>query len=171
MMSNYGYHYEQAFEDFLLLRNMQYVPINQTRKALFADVKIKSFDYIIYPKNKPNILIDLKGRKCSCSAFLRNRTGPSWLPREDIEDLKKWETIFGPDHLAVYVFAYWLHDAPALIADYQVHHYNHQNYSFLTAELEHYIQHMKPRSQRWNTVFVPSKPFTQLTRPFNLFIK
>lgn len=170
-MSNRGYHYEQAFEDYLQRRRISYVPISQVRKAQFADVKIKSFDYIIYPNHKTPILADLKGRKFSCRAFQQNRSGPSWLPREDVEDLKKWEEIFGAGHLAMFVFAYWLHDSPHRLDHPQVHCHEERNYAFVAAELEPYLLHMKRRSPSWKTVYVPSKRFAVFARPFGSFIR
>ncbi|MGH7178905.1 MAG: HYExAFE family protein, partial [Tepidisphaeraceae bacterium] len=44
-------HYEAAFEAFLRQRGIPYVAVDEAKKALFADAKLKSFDFVVYSKN------------------------------------------------------------------------------------------------------------------------
>src|SRR2546423_987338 len=68
-MADRTVHYEAAFEAFLRERGIPYVAVDEAKKALFANAKLKSFDFVVYSKNGPNLLVDVKGRQC------RDRTG------------------------------------------------------------------------------------------------
>src|SRR5690606_16583330 len=97
-------HYEAAFEAFLRRRGIPYVAVDEAKKALFADAKLKSFDFVVYSKNGPNLLVDVKGRK------LRDPQGRSgfetWSPEQDVNDLTEWEQVFGPGFMAMLSFVY-----------------------------------------------------------------
>src|SRR5207244_13615377 len=56
-------HYEAAFEAFLREKGIPCVAVDEAKKALFANAKLKSFDFVVYSKNGPNLLIDVKGRQ------------------------------------------------------------------------------------------------------------
>ena len=55
---------------FFAIAAFPYVAVDEAKKALFANAQLKSFDFVVYSKNGPNLLVDVKGRKC------RNRTDP-----------------------------------------------------------------------------------------------
>ena len=50
---------------------LAFLPVLVFEGALFADAKLKSFDFVVYSKNGPNLLVDVKGRS------LRNRASRS----------------------------------------------------------------------------------------------
>ncbi len=58
-------HYEAAFEAFLRDRRVPYVAVDEAKKALFADARLKSFDFVVYSKNASNLLVDVKGRRAA----------------------------------------------------------------------------------------------------------
>ena len=62
-MADRTVHYEAAFEAFLRDRGIPYVAVDEAKKALFSTAKLKSFDFVVYSKNGPNLLIDVKGRQ------------------------------------------------------------------------------------------------------------
>src|SRR5438105_12741405 len=99
-------HYEAAFEAFLRHKGVPYVAVDEAKKALFANAKLKSFDFVVYSKNGPNLLVDVKGRSC------RNRAARSgfetWATEQDINDLMQWEQVFGEGFRAVLSFMYWI---------------------------------------------------------------
>ena len=109
-MPNSGTHYERAFEDYLTQRRIRHLALDQARKAIFAGVHLKSFDFIVYRPTRPSLLVDVKGRKTPWRSFRRHGFGPTWATQDDVNDLTAWEQVFGPDHLATLVFAYWLFD-------------------------------------------------------------
>ena len=99
-------HYEAAFEDFLRRKGLPYIAVDEAKKALFAGAKLKSFDFVVYSKSGPNLLIDVKGRQ------VRDRTGrkgfETWTTQRDVEDLQQWEQVFGDGFKAVLTFVYWI---------------------------------------------------------------
>ena len=73
--------YEAAFEAMLRARGIPYVPIDEAKRALFSSAKLKSFDFVVYSKTGPNLLVDVKGRQ------LRDRSkalGAALLLRQEI---------------------------------------------------------------------------------------
>src|SRR4051795_4810999 len=112
-MADRNVHYEAAFEAFLRGKGIPYVAVDEAKRALFANAKLKSFDFVVYPQKKPRLLIDVKGRS------LRNRTKRSgfetWATEADVKDLLQWEQVFGDGFTAVFGFVYWV-DPPPLLA-------------------------------------------------------
>src|SRR3989440_8695277 len=105
-MADRNVHYEAAFEAYLRHRGIPYVAVDEAKKALFANAKLKSFDFVVYSKKGPNLLIDVKGRSC------RNRSARSgfetWTTERDVSDLLQWEQVFGEGFRAVLTFVYWI---------------------------------------------------------------
>src|SRR3712207_113081 len=106
-------HYEAAFEAFLRERGIPYVAVDEAKKALFANAKLKSFDFVVYSPNGPNLLIDVKGRQHRTSSAGRSsRSGfETWTTEQDVADLTQWEQVFGEGFKAILSFVYWI-DAP-----------------------------------------------------------
>jgi len=194
-MPNCGTHYEQAFEAALIERQIPYVAVDQAQKALFAGEQLKSFDFIVYPTQGRKILADVKGRKLSWRSWARNRFDQTWATADDVESLRSWEQAFGRDYLAVFVFAYWIFDAPSPSPDNSrpqgpdecrrqladtpsdrsdlmaLDHCGQRDYVFWAVELSAYQRHMRLRSQSWGTVHVPLRWFAELAVPFNQFVR
>lgn len=191
-MPRRGTHYERAFEAYLQQRHIPYVAVDQAKKAVFAGAKIKSFDFILYPRQGPKILADVKGRKVASCSFLRGRGAETWTTRDDVTGLMAWEEVFGSDHLAAFIFAYWLTDKeppqssndtdepmipsrpqpesipPGLFDDF--FRYQDRDYAFWVMELSGYRLRMKQRSPKWETVYVPRKSFQEFAQPFAEFV-
>ena len=170
-MSKRNTHYERAFEDLLQQRGIPYVAVDQAQKAVFSGASIKSFDFIVYPNRGPKILADVKGRKCPWRQFQRGRWGETWITKDDLDGLHRWEEVFGPDYLAAFVFAYWLFDGdlPAQ-TNGAVHRFAQRDYAFVVAELTAYHLRSRCRSPRWHTVYVPAAKFGDLAQPLDLFL-
>src|SRR5687767_2776059 len=101
-MADRSVHYEAAFEEFLRLRGIPYVAVDEAKKALFANAKLKSFDFVVYSKTGPNLLIDVKGRQQrSSNGSPARRTFESWTTERDVEDLRQWEQVFGEGFKAI----------------------------------------------------------------------
>ena len=185
-MPRRGTHYERAFEQYLQQRRIPYVAVDQAQKAVFAGARIKSFDFILYPAHRPNILADVKGRKVAGGSFLRGHGAETWTTRDDVTGLGAWEEVFGEDYLAAFIFAYWLTEKePSPLADADptgsgqtlqaglfddVFRYENRDYVFWVMELSGYRRRMKRRSAKWETVYVPRKSFREFSQPFREFI-
>ncbi|KPK75203.1 MAG: hypothetical protein AMJ79_12240 [Phycisphaerae bacterium SM23_30] len=175
-MSRAGTHYERAFEDYLRGRGTPYVGVDQAKKAVFSGVRIKSFDFIIYPRQGRKILADVKGRRFSYLSYQQGRWGESWTTRADVAGLSRWEEVFGGDYRGVFIFAYWLWgkteggggEQPALFDN--VYQFEERDYAFVAADLSIYRCRMRPRSVSWKTVYVPTRQFRQMVRPIEEII-
>lgn len=159
-------HYEAAFEDFLRSRQAQYVAVSETHRALFAGVKVKSFDFLVAGRGGGTLIVDIKGRRApgDGSAGLQN-----WVTRDDVDGLQRWEEVFGTGFAALLLFAYWLSEPPAEPGP-EVHVYEGACYRFLGVRLADYAAGMRERSPKWGTVNVPSGFFREISRPASEFL-
>jgi hypothetical protein len=106
-MADRSIHYEAAFEAFLRSRGIPYVAVDEAKKALFADAKLKSFDFVVYSKNGPNLLIDVKGRSArDRSATAGKRSFQTWTTERDVDDLMQWEQVFGDGFKGMLAFVF-----------------------------------------------------------------
>src|SRR5687768_11699519 len=141
-MADRTIHYEAAFEAFLRDRGIPYVAVDEAKKALFSNAKLKSFDFVVYSKNGPNLLIDVKGRQ------VRDRTGrkgfETWTTQRDVEDLQQWEQVFGDGFKAVLSFVYWID--PPLAPEPGMFEHRDRWYILMGIDLAEYRNAMRRRS-------------------------
>jgi hypothetical protein len=156
-------HYEAAFEGYLRDRGIPYVAIDEAKRALFANAKLKSFDFVVYSKAGPNLLVDVKGRSC------RNKAGRSgfetWSTEQDVTDLQQWEQVFGDGFKAVLMFVYWVD--PPLAPEGGMFEFRGKWYLMMGVDLAEYRNHMRRRSAKWETVSLPAEGFRNLARPID----
>jgi hypothetical protein len=154
-------HYEAAFESFLRERGIPCVAVDEAKKALFANARLKSFDFVVYSKKGPNLLIDVKGRQ------LRNRAAvkgfETWSTEQDVTDLLQWQQVFGEGYLALLTFVYWID--PPLDPQPGMYAYRGRWYLLMGIDLLEYRNHMRRRSAKWETVSLPAEDFRSLARP------
>lgn len=162
-MADRKVHYEAAFEAYLRHRGIPYVAVDEAKRALFATEKLKSFDFVVYSKNGPNLLVDVKGRSCRDRA---KRSGfESWSTEQDVTDLTQWTQVFGDGFRGVLIFAYWV-DTP-LLPDPSIFEFRDRSYLLMGIDLNEYRNHMRRRSPKWATVALPAEAFRQLARPID----
>src|SRR5438309_11223897 len=107
-MADRNVHYEAAFEAYLRHRGIPYVAVDEAKKALFSNAKLKSFDFVVYSKNGPNLLVDVKGRQMNTP---KAKSFQTWTTERDVEDLIQWQQVFGEGFKALLSFIYWI-EAP-----------------------------------------------------------
>ncbi len=165
-MADRTVHYEAAFEGYLRHRGIPYVAVDEAKRALFATAKLKSFDFVVYSKTGPNLLIDVKGRSC------RNRTARSgfetWSAEQDVIDLQQWEQVFGDGFKAVLMFVYWI-ELP-LTPEPGMFEFRNRWYLLTGVDLAEYRNHMRRRSAKWATVSLPASAFRDLAKPIDAWL-
>ena len=165
-MADRTVHYEAAFEAFLRDRGIPYVAVDEAKKALFANARLKSFDFVVYSKKGPNLLIDVKGRSC------RNRTVragfETWATEQGVNDLMQWEQVFGEGFKAVLMFIYWIE--PPLNAGEGMFQHRDRWYMVMGIDLAEYRSRMRRRSAKWETVCLPAQEFRTLARPLENWV-
>jgi len=157
-------HYEAAFENYLRVKGWPYIAVDETKKAIFADVSLKSFDFVVYSSAGPNLLADVKGRKFPDTSRRRRgniRAWENWITREDVAGLRQWQEVFGEGFLAVLVFVYWLQGPPQQAPFEDVHLFRRKHYAFMAMPLTQYVTAARPRSARWRTIAMPGKDFAE----------
>jgi hypothetical protein len=165
-MADRNIHYEAAFEAFLRDKGIPYVAVDEAKKALFANAKLKSFDFVVYSKNGPNLLIDVKGRQQRDASSKRNFE--SWTTERDVTDLLQWEQVFGEGFRAVLAFVYWI-DEP-LAPEPGMYSHRDRWYLLMGVDLNEYRTHMRRRSPKWETVSLRAEDFRQLARPLESWL-
>ena len=165
-MADRTVHYEAAFEAFLRERAIPYVAVDEAKKALFANAKLKSFDFVVYSKNGPNLLVDVKGRQARAGGS--RRSFETWASERDVTDLMEWERVFGDGFKAVLTFIYWI-DAP-LTPGPGMFTFRERWYLLMGIDLAEYRNHMRRRSPKWETVCLSADDFRQLARPIESWL-
>jgi len=169
-MADRSVHYEAAFEAYLREKGIPYVAVDEAKKALFSDAKLKSFDFVVYSKNGPNLLIDVKGRSMRASAGGKSAGSSfqTWATQQDVDDLIQWQQVFGDGFKAVLLFIYWID--PPLIPEPNMFAHGDRWYVLLGVDLESYRTHMRQRSPKWETVALPAEDFRSLARPMDTWL-
>lgn len=165
-MADRNNHYEAAFEAYLRRHGVPYVAVDEARRALFAEVRLKSLDFIVYSRQGRNLLVDVKGRRFPSGGGRRRRLWENWATAEDVESLGRWEEVFGNDFHAVFAFAYNIvEDRYRDLFDDRFEDRKGRHYGFTAILLENYRDNMKTRSRGWDTVSLPSRIFREHLRP------
>jgi hypothetical protein len=167
-MAQRRFHYELAFEHYLRANKIPYVAVDEAKRALAGgprSLSLKSFDFVVYSKSTPNLLVDVKGRKHAVKTNGSARSLQNWVTEEDVESMLEWEKVFGHGFLGAFAFLYDCQTPPpdALFQE-NFEHGDHW-YSLMAVRLDDYRKHMKPRSAKWKTVSIPAKDFARITVP------
>ena len=165
-MADRNVHYEAAFEALLRQRGVPYVPVDEAKRALFATAKLKSFDFVVYSKNGPNLLVDVKGRQLRDRAAKRGFE--TWTTERDVADLMQWEQVFGDGFKAILCFVYWIE--PPLTPEPGMFEYRDRWYILMGIDLGEYRNAMRRRSVKWETVCLPAEEFRSLARPLESWL-
>lgn len=179
-MAQRRFHYEQAFEHYLRANRVPYVAVDEARKALMPKAagestggSLKSFDFVVYAPGR-SLLVDVKGRQFgSIRAAMAGRSlskarFESWVTREDVDDMARWETLFGEGFEAVFVFTYCLQQQPPDALFEEVFTFNGRWYALREIPLSSYRNAMVERSASWGTVHLPAPAAARLSRPFSV---
>lgn len=157
-------HYEVAFEDYLRRHQIPYVAVDEAKRAAFRDVRLKSFDFVVYSAGPTNWLVDIKGRRYQPSHRNGQPAWENWVTQDDLDALTQWEQLFGRDFAALLVFAYRA-EPPAHPPPEIVHRYDGASYVLAAIDAATYRQHARVRSPKWGTVCMPRALFAHTVRP------
>ncbi len=158
-------HYEAAFEDYVRSRGWPYVPVDEKKRAVFAGTRVKSFDFLVYPPDRPAWLVDVKGRKFPYETKGGRRFWENWVTRDDLEGLSRWKGVFGDGFEPVLVFVYWLVGMSKVEPTSEVHVFRNESYAFVWVAASQYHAHARGRSPKWDTVTVPGGTFRSMVSP------
>ncbi len=167
-MAHRRFHYDRAFEHYLRANAIAYVAVDEAKRALSSEreqqsvpSKLKSFDFVVYSQTGPNLLVDVKGRK---HAGNTGRALQNWVTRDDVTSLNRWAEIFGSDFEPVFIYLFWCDAQPPDALFHEVFEYQDRWYAVVAVKLRDYREHLRDRSAKWDTVNVPAKAFTTMSR-------
>lgn len=178
-MANRDNHYEAAFEGWLRARQVPYVAVDESKRALLGDGTLKSVDFVVSPvfgpdppastaappvANRYSWLVDVKGRKFP-SGDQQAQYWKNWSTQDDIWSLGRWEQLFGDGFRALFVFAYLVVGERAPLPPDLMYQHDDRWYGFVGVTLRDYARWARPISPAWDTVAMPAVPFRELARP------
>jgi hypothetical protein len=164
-------HYETAFEAYLQWHGLGYIAVDETRRAWLGDAPVKSLDFVVFGDNGSRLVVDVKGRRFPGGKPDKpRRVWECWSTREDVESLARWAELHGPDYQGVFVFAYYLLPSIQLADDADDWRtWQGRRYLLRAVVAADYEKHMRVRSPRWGTVWLPAECFRRLVKPFHHF--
>lgn len=158
-------HYEKAFENWLIDNRIKYTAVDQSKRAAFGRVKLKSFDFLLYRQDKPVIIAEVKGRSFKGTSFEKLRGFECWVLADDVEGLTQWQKVFGDGHDAYFVFAYGIENIDVDFDGRELYQLGRRRYVFLAVNLDDYRKFMKLRSPKWRTVTLGAEDFRRCAIP------
>jgi len=164
-------HYEAAFEGYLKAKGYCYVVVDETRRSLLGEMRVKSLDFIVHGEAGARLLVDVKGRRFPAGpAHNPRQVWEAWSTLEDIQGLEQWRDLFGLGYQSLLVFAYHILpsvELPIDTADLWV--FRDRRYLFRAVRVSDYRHEMRVRSPKWGTVTLPRASFRRLVQPFSVF--
>jgi hypothetical protein len=158
-------HYERAFQNWLIDNRIRYVAVDESKKTAFGRSKVKSFDFLLYPRNSRTdyqvIVAEVKGRLFKGTTFAKLSGLECWVTTDDVDGLANWQQLFGHGHPAVFVFAYKAEKVDVDFDGRDFYDFADGRYVFFAIKLDDYRRFMKRRSPKWKTVNLPADKFRQ----------
>jgi len=163
-------HYERALESWLIDNRLGHMIVDQHKRRVFADCRIKSFDFLLYPADSKPMMAEVKGRKFKGSTLAGKLNLENWVTMDDIRGLISWERVFEGCFEAVFIFAYKFERIDVETDGRDVYDFEEGQYIFYAVRLDDYRAYMTIRSPKWQTVTIPAAKFRKLAVPLEKFI-
>ncbi|MGD8501391.1 MAG: HYExAFE family protein [Phycisphaerales bacterium] len=159
MKDSFPNHYERAFENWLIDNRIEYVAVDEHKRAALGHPDIKSFDFLLYPRSGQIMIAEVKGRTFKGTSLTKLAGFECWVTVEDVDGLTKWQNILPGCPQAVFVFVYRIENIDVDFDGRDVFDFDANSYLFLCVKLEDYRKFMKRRSPKWQTVTLPADKF------------
>lgn len=157
-------HYDAAFEAYLRGRRVPYIAVDEAKRSLLASASLKSMDFLVSIAGGENLLVDVKGRRYPTTEA--GNRWENWVTAEDVQSLLCWEETFGGNCRSLFVFAYDV--AASHEGEFEtLFEFRRKRYAFFAVGAGDYQAVMRPRSRRWQTVFVGRRRFAALRSPID----
>lgn len=160
--------YEQVFESWLREQKIAYECVAQIHRVRTSTQSIKNFDYLLRPESPSPVLTELKGRTFQGSSLAGMKGLDGWVTYEDVQSLFYWQRVFQPHEprtRAVFVFAFRFRQIDIETDGMDVYDWGGERFLFLAIPLKKYMDSMKIRSPKWQTVVLPADDFREWAVP------
>ena len=163
--------YEAAVEAYLREQGLTFIAIDETRRTSLGLSPVKSLDFILFGPEGARLIIDVKGRRFpGGKAQHPRRVWECWSTLEDIDGLTRWAELSGTGYLGLLVFVYHLEENVELPADTDgLFIWRGERYLLRAVAADDYRRHMRMRSPRWRTVYLPRDQYRALVKPLSYF--
>jgi hypothetical protein len=151
--------YECAFEGWLQDHHVPYVRSDEHRRLGPSYKSVKNFDFLLIPRPERKVIVEVKGRTFAGTTLVGLTGFDCWVTVDDIESLQVWRDALGPDHEAVFVFAYRVAKADVDFDGCEVIASGLDRYVFFCIRLDDYLEHVIRRSPKWRTVTLAADRF------------
>jgi hypothetical protein len=152
-----GNHYEKAFESWLKDNGIQYLAVDQQKRAAFSRSKIKSFDFLFYAPDSNAYIAEIKGRKFTSKTFAAFGSLPNWITVDDVKGLESWVEIFGKKYQGLFIFVYNLENIDVDADGREIFEYRDGRYVFMAVTLDDYQRGKTVRSKKWKTIHLSAE--------------
>jgi len=163
-------HYERAFENWLIDNHIAYEAVDEHKRAAFGPDGVKSFDFLLHPRQGKTIIAEVKGRTFKGTSLAKLAGMECWSTAEDVDGLVRWQAALGAGHQAVFVFAYKIDNIDVDLDGQEPFEYDANRYVFFCIRLDDYRKFMKRRSPKWKTVTLPAQKFRDCAVPISKFL-
>jgi len=170
MKDSFPNHYERAFENWLIDNHIPYDAVDEHKRAASEHDDVKSFDFLLYPRNRPIIIAEVKGRKFKGTSMAKLAGFECWVTAEDVDGLTRWQQVFGAGHQAIFIFAYKIENIDVDFDGRDVFDFDANRYLFFCVKLDDYRKFMKRRSPKWQTVTLPADKFRECAVQISEFL-
>ncbi len=164
--------YETAFAGYLRQHQLDFLPIDESRRSELDATTVKSPDFMVMPGGKRRLLVDVKGRRFPGGTRQRpRRVWENWSTLDDVDGLIRWEANLHPHGIGLLVFVYQFqpgYTLPALTPDHFA--WGDREYLVRAVPVEVYRTLMRQRSPRWRTVDLAGADYQEVVRPFRDFL-
>lgn len=159
-------HYEAAFEAYIRALRIPCVAVDEAKRAICGDERVKNPDFLLYPRFADNLVVEVKGKRG------KNRRGrrdwENWVTTDDLDGLVRWRTMFGPGFQAILAFVYAERpQAFPLPKDNGAFAFRGLEYRFWAVGLDDYLANLRSRGPAWKAVAMARRAFRRRVRPLN----
>jgi hypothetical protein len=165
-MARRSNHYEAAFEGFIRHRRVPCVAVDEAKRAIWGDEGVKSPDFLLYPRGRLNLVVEVKGKQGKDARG--RRPWENWVRTDDLDGLARWRDLFGPGFLPLLAFVYA--EPPAsfpLPPGDGAFPFRSRVYRFWGVGLDDYIAHLRSRGPAWKAVAMARAEFRRRVRPLD----
>ena len=166
--------YELAFATWARRWGAVVLPLAEIHRQQLQHERVKTPDFLVLGHGGPEgarLVVDVKGRRLGGTPDRPCSTWPNWCHLQDVEALPRWADHLGPCFQPVLAFVYAVAEHVVLpLGTVDLIRWQGQLYLIRGVDVHAYRQHMRQRSRRWQTVFLPRSDFRRLVRPFSWFL-
>lgn len=163
--------YERVFAAWLRRQSLIYLLVDETHRRVFAGQTVKSPDFVVYGRKGQRFVIDVKGRRYPSGNEPRPRcVWERWCTRMDCTSLLRWSDALQGQGLLVFVYHIRKGYEQACPRWLETWCWQENSYGLCGVRVEKYIEQMRLRSAKWDTVSLPMAVFRELAEPISVLL-